>query len=118
MLSMAGSTVPGRHSVEAIAKSLYFKLRGEAERVRLVLAWAFNTQKSTPSDTPLPARLYLLIVCKQSSSRNPNIQTYEPMGASLSQTTTAPESTLSVKGVSTRVRAICNNCSSDRFGAL
>ena len=52
-----------RHVTRAVAESFtsYSKGTKQRKRGRLGLEWAFESSKPTPSDTPTPIRLHLLI---------------------------------------------------------
>lgn len=77
-----------RHGSRSVAECLHMVHRQEAERARLGLAWAFETSKSISTDIILPTRPHLLIISKQFTNWEPNIQIHEPMRATLIQTTT------------------------------
>ena len=64
----------------------------QAARRDCVTEYSLNTgdlKACLHSDTPPPTRPHLLTAPKQSTPRELNIQTYEPMGVTPSQTTTA-----------------------------
>lgn len=48
--------------------------------MELWCAWAFQSSKPSPSDTPPPVRLHHLILPKQLANWKPNTQIYKPMG--------------------------------------
>lgn len=62
-------------------------MEAERERARQGLTWPFETSKPTSSVISFP-RPHLLSLPKQSPTWEPNIEIYEPIGATLAQTAT------------------------------
>lgn len=81
--------VSGRHSSGAAAESSQPIHGLEAESIRWGLVWAFETSKSTPNATLPAKRAHLLILPKQFTNQEPNVQRHnKPMEAILIQTHT------------------------------
>jgi hypothetical protein len=59
MTIMAGSMAVSRHGAGTVAENLHLIHKQEVES--LGVAWAFETSKPAPKDTPLPTRPHLLL---------------------------------------------------------
>lgn len=82
MTVMVGSMAAGRLFPGAVAKSSHLDLQVQSKENQLGVPWALETSK------PAATRPHLLVLPKHSTSWGWNIQTYEPRGAILLQTTT------------------------------
>jgi hypothetical protein len=87
MIIMAGNMLVGMVLKQAHIFLERWRSGKEGKKERVDLVWAFETSKSTPSNTHPPTRPHFLILPKRSTNWEPAIQTYGPMGAILIQAT-------------------------------